>query len=338
MSSKIFQYTDDSAPTMPNPAQGSLIAVLKAVLVDGYGATPSLGWSVVYEDALNNKIVFQAPEGTRTLIRISDNHIGTTYQYATVQCYESMASMDEGIGPIPSPSYTTYNYISKSSNNSSGNVPWIVIGDGEGFYLLTKHMFLQYGIDNASGYGRIWQPHYLGDYVPWDPTNQHNFVFALQRATTGDNYWYGNHTKHTIARYPHTNEIGSLQAFMTAYMLGYSNVFGSQKQWPSMSPINGRHIYEPIMLWIAAQTNERSNQPLGWMPGLLNGYWSSSQRASNGYGAVTLNECIDVWDTQTTNKVFNFPANYASQPPVHTGGHTSQRFGIIVGEGFRNAY
>ena len=109
--SRMFRSEDASAPELKY-VNGSLIALLKAVLVNGYGTTQSLGWTLEFEDATANLAVFRMKGGTRTYIQVDDNAVGNTaVGQASIYAYETMSSVRDGIGPCPALSETNYNKI-----------------------------------------------------------------------------------------------------------------------------------------------------------------------------------------------------------------------------------
>lgn len=88
-------------------------------------ATPFTGTNVrVYKSS--------DPASTGMCLRVDDT--GTTS--ARVVGYESMSSIDAGIGPFPTPvQMSGGGYWPKSNVASSTAVPWFLIGDGRAFYL-----------------------------------------------------------------------------------------------------------------------------------------------------------------------------------------------------------
>ena len=61
---EVRTWQDTGAPSLA-PGNGNLQDLLKAVLVDGYGSYDPLGWSMEYDDTLNDVRVFRNdPAGT----------------------------------------------------------------------------------------------------------------------------------------------------------------------------------------------------------------------------------------------------------------------------------
>lgn len=101
MTVRVYLSTDDSAPSLTGQA-GSLITVLDAVLVNGYGSRIAAGWAKAFSGT--NKAAYRPPaisaspsEGNRFYLRVDDS--GTTT--AGVRGYESMSDVDTGSNPFP---------------------------------------------------------------------------------------------------------------------------------------------------------------------------------------------------------------------------------------------
>jgi len=71
------RYDQVGAPKLWANAYGSLVDLLQAVLVDGYGAYPGLGWTKEYESPDTNTIVFRNNPltGTGAYLQVSHNRI-----------------------------------------------------------------------------------------------------------------------------------------------------------------------------------------------------------------------------------------------------------------------
>jgi len=178
--SRIFRSTDEGAPQF-SEVIGSMIPVLQAVLVDGYGDKESLNWELVYSDT--NKIVVRPRFGTRQYIRFYD--YSTTYVH--VSSFSTMSNLDYGVDRMPD--YGTESYFVKRYSSGTANVPWMIIGDELGFYLVHQAFYPYYPGNN--GLGALWICYYVGDYVAWDINNRWNFCLLIQSGTT--NYCGGLH-------------------------------------------------------------------------------------------------------------------------------------------------
>lgn len=132
MAVSVYYSTDASAPTLSGTA-GSLISVLDACLVNGYGAKSAAGWTKPYSGTnLAAYRMVTGTGGTGFYLRIDDT--GTTTARAIG--YETMSGINSGTGAFPSEiQQSGGNYILKSTAASSAARPWMLVAEGRSFYL-----------------------------------------------------------------------------------------------------------------------------------------------------------------------------------------------------------
>jgi hypothetical protein len=159
MAINYYRSDDTGAPGLDGQA-GSLIALLKACLVDGYDVKPGAGWTVALEDAVNDKIIFRnsAVNGTGRYFRFQDNGHhdatagtgGTKQQLAYYHGCESYTDIDTTLGNFPAianqgdanSDSTTYNGVTIQKAETSGDAglrDWIIVADDSTCILLTFH-------------------------------------------------------------------------------------------------------------------------------------------------------------------------------------------------------
>jgi hypothetical protein len=184
--SESFLYTweDIGAPVL-TPYKGSIVNVLKKVLVEGYGDKPGLGWEIVFEQA--EKIVFRN-KGTRMFVRF--DHSVTNYQVFT-RAYESMSDIDTGLFPCPDPALESpvFQLVLGLSSTSTANVcPWRILGDDKGIWIVLNPAAAHVnGIGNSRD-SAGWKFVYIGDYIPYDIANtQYNFAMCMGNSAS---YYY----------------------------------------------------------------------------------------------------------------------------------------------------
>lgn len=164
-------WEDADAPGLV-ASNGAFTDLLQAVLVDGYGSKPGLGWTAYFSGT--NKKVFKN-EGTETLVRF-DHSQEANFVY--VRGYESMTDIDNGVLPCPGETFTGNYVMLKSAATEPANVvPWRILGDDKGIWIATSPTYA-----DAGGYTTAatdyWKFVYVGDYIPFDLTNvHHNFCF-----------------------------------------------------------------------------------------------------------------------------------------------------------------
>lgn len=128
---------DAGAPVLSASA-GAMCALLDAVLVNGYGTHPGMGWTIAFTDT--NKRAYRMPAGTsQRYLRVDDTapSASTTAFGAPVEGYDSMTDIDTGLGPIAVPSPGPI-YLQKSNQNTTDAREWRFFSDGQFFLYFPK--------------------------------------------------------------------------------------------------------------------------------------------------------------------------------------------------------
>lgn len=149
-----YRSTDSGAPTLSGTA-GSLIALLDACLVDGYGAKAAAGWTKNYSGT--NKAVYRPSHGNRYYLRVLDDGSDGTQgaRLARVRGYETMSDVDTGTGEFPTDAQVSGGlYMGKSSTLDSTARPWVVLADGKRVIVLVAH---------HASHTQSYTQHYFGD-------------------------------------------------------------------------------------------------------------------------------------------------------------------------------
>ena len=139
MAVKLYSYDDVGAPVLGDSNDGSLLSILRACLVDGYGTRTAAGWTMPFSDLPNRKAVFK-PIISNVNLWLDDN---LSYQYAYVRGYGTMTGIDTGIEQFPRDvdMITNYHYaVSKKASTVAGYERWHVIADNEWFYFINHHL------------------------------------------------------------------------------------------------------------------------------------------------------------------------------------------------------
>lgn len=172
----VYKSTDPSAPTLDGTA-GSLIALLDACLINGYGAKPAAGWTKEYSDT--NKAAYRTPASTNQFyLQVLDNEVTNT-RYATVDGYESMTDVDTGTNKFGAPT----NYVHKSITSDATTRPWSLYTNG-----LIFHMFVDNGGADRTGFT-------FGDCTPLIAGDNWNTVISATdntSATVADSWFTNN--------------------------------------------------------------------------------------------------------------------------------------------------
>ena len=121
MTVRIYKSTDASAPVLSGQA-GALIALLDAVLVNGYGALAAAGWAKAFSGT--NLAAYRPPVGgNRLYLRIDDT--GTTNGRGVG--YESMTDVNTGVGGFPTEAQIAGGMYWPKSNTADATArPWII--------------------------------------------------------------------------------------------------------------------------------------------------------------------------------------------------------------------
>jgi hypothetical protein len=160
----IYQNTEASAPQLSGQ-NDSLLTLLDAILVNGYGTQPAAGWTIA-GTALNRRAYKMGGVGsTGFCLSINDNAVGAGGpQEATVAGLEHCTGAIQGTGWFPLALTNPANVIRKSATADTTNRAWTCFADSRTIYL-----FILSG-DNAGYYmGMLF-----GDFYTFSPTDQWN--------------------------------------------------------------------------------------------------------------------------------------------------------------------
>lgn len=133
ITSRIYRSTDAGAPQLTGQA-GSLIAVLDACLVAGYGTKTAAGWAKEFTGA--NQAAYRPATGRRLFLFVNDSFSKS----ATVFGYESMSAIDAGIRRFPNARQVPAAgpWIRKSTTADAVARPWYVVAGATFVYVVTE--------------------------------------------------------------------------------------------------------------------------------------------------------------------------------------------------------
>jgi hypothetical protein len=137
MAFTIYRSTDGSAPVLSGTT-GSLVALLDACLVNGYGAKAAAGWTKAFAGA--SKAAYRAPTGAQLYYRVQDDGPGAgTFKEARITGYETMSDVDTGTGPFPTAAQgvggVAMLVCRKSITADATARAWIIIADARTVYI-----------------------------------------------------------------------------------------------------------------------------------------------------------------------------------------------------------
>lgn len=138
----VYKSTDAAAPVL-NGVAGSLVAVLDAVLVNGYGAKAAAGWTKAFAGA--NKAAYRSlatGTGIGVYLRVQDDAPNPTLanaREARIRGHEVMTTVDVGTGLFPTATqFANGLFMRKSATNDATARPWVIVADDRTFYLFVK--------------------------------------------------------------------------------------------------------------------------------------------------------------------------------------------------------
>lgn len=198
----LFTSEDAGAPVLNNTL-GSVIAVLTACLVNGYGSKEPLGWTMPFFSSGANVAVYKNNPytGSGCYLRVQDN--GQESGYATLgsywlRMYASMSSIDIGVDPIPLGNQS----ISIKYTGSVNLSKWRLIGDDRGFYFI----IFPYNVTPFT-YKDLSYVFYAGDVISLIPA--HKKMYGLF-ANNGQVGYFGTACAELITTNPLTNTWNSI--------------------------------------------------------------------------------------------------------------------------------
>lgn len=124
--SRLYKSSDASAPLWATSA-GGMIAVLDAVLVNGYGSQAAAGWTKEFSGT--NKAVYRSgATGNRFYLRLDDATAGTS----KFRGYESMSDVDTGVDAFPTVAELADGLKMNANGSGAG---WAIAANDRAFYI-----------------------------------------------------------------------------------------------------------------------------------------------------------------------------------------------------------
>lgn len=120
----LYQSTDAGAPAL-GTSVGDFLAVLRAILVDGYGTKDPAGWSEEFTDT--NKAVFRQGPGaaSRKYWRIDDNGTGPGgADEALLRGFDTMSDVDTGTNAFPTAADLAHGIVARKFSTT-----WLALAD-----------------------------------------------------------------------------------------------------------------------------------------------------------------------------------------------------------------
>lgn len=227
---------NSSAPNLTG-AVGSLIALLDAVLVNGFSGFTALGWTKAYSGT-NTAQYAMASGGTGAQVYVNDNGPGAAgAKEARFNGFKTGTGIGTGTNQFPTTSQQSTTpsgqLVIRKSNTADSTVRyWTLIGDGHTFYLITEPGdvttpltssvaafgdFFSYtagDVDNCMIIGRVSENsanfvNTTGGQVVWGSQTRTSMVEAFSMISGGGTSWMTDYFHGHFAMGPHTGVGGS---------------------------------------------------------------------------------------------------------------------------------
>lgn len=142
----MYSSEDQGAPWL-QAQTGSLVNVLKKILVTGYGTKPPAGWSADFSSSNGSGSTFRPPSGSRMYLSVDDNASGSV-RNARLTGFEIATSYNSGSGKFPTTDRGQPNFVicRKSSTTDLTRRQWVCFADAYTVYFrsLTYDFFGYY--------------------------------------------------------------------------------------------------------------------------------------------------------------------------------------------------
>lgn len=355
MTVTVYSSSDVGAPTF-NQVAGSLITLLDACLVNGYGSKAAAGWTKEYS-ATNQAVYKMASGGTDSVLVVKDaattNCVTTAGLTSILMGAESASGANAWKNTFPYGGGASVIPIIRKPDTGTGDAAWMLIANGRFFYLFTRRS--GWRTTNGEDY-RYWSMFFFGDIEKLlesdesnciiggtnnqvaDTDNNSNVNATCEFPNGGASYTgrYAGYMGGTVdnfesggirSMYTHTFEVGHS---VSNYDLSYTDI---HSRGPILIPIYIQHLVDPTGYWIAS--------PRGKLPGLYRNLIPVGMQISGTTPPYvqTMPSIIDNTDITfssgdlngKTIKLFNMIGDSRG-----TGAHVVSNWGIETSDGWAN--
>lgn len=265
MTVNVYSSFDAGAPSLTGEV-GSLIAVLDACLVTGYGAKAPAGWTKPFVGT--NVAVFRQGAGAQSYFQVKDDGVEGTNgaKGAQVYIYGTMTDATTGTGKTPTTFSTTYfNQIPKSVTLDSATREWKIYASNKACYVLTRTGVVAHDAYHVS---------FFGDYNMINPGyGKASIVVATNAsAMTGNGATNAALFLQTISPATAADSAFLLNDGITAAKSG-GLLFDNANVTTSIGSYrNGAMVFSPVMVRTNEQLPNGSFAILGFLPGAFTSY------------------------------------------------------------------
>lgn len=168
MTVNVYKSSDASAPSITG-AVGTVITVLDACLVNGYGAKAAAGWTKPF--ATTNRGVYRMPAGNQRYVNIDDS-LATISAAATG--YHTMTAVATGTERFPTRVSTNqvtglsdFLFLHKGDDAAGTVREWMVIATDKCFYYIIR-------LNAVAAIKPTYSVFFFGDYDSYTPGDTNN--------------------------------------------------------------------------------------------------------------------------------------------------------------------
>lgn len=156
MPANIYRSTDVSAPVLSGTV-GSLITLLDACLVNGYGSKSAAGWTKAYSGTNLAAYRMSTVGSSGCYLRVDD----TGTREGRIVGYKTMSDVNTGTNQFPTTLQQSGGwFVKKSTTIDSTARPWVLLADERFFYLfINSNVTNPINSDNQDGFM------YFGDLI-----------------------------------------------------------------------------------------------------------------------------------------------------------------------------
>ncbi|CAK0238795.1 Uncharacterised protein [Burkholderia pseudomallei] len=135
MAVTLYKSTDGSAPSLTGTV-GSLVALLDAILVNGYGSQSAAGWTIAYT-ATNKRDYKQGTGSNGYYLDVDDSGPGGGgAREARMRGYETMSALATGTQAFPTTGQSSFGVVCRKSNTADSTArAWYCVADATCFHL-----------------------------------------------------------------------------------------------------------------------------------------------------------------------------------------------------------
>lgn len=140
MTVRVYKSTDASAPAKISGVAGSLVTVLDACLVNGYGALAAAGWTIAFT-AANRRVYRMTTVGaTGFYLDVNDAAPGgvTLGREAFCRGYVAASGLSAGTEPFPTVAQQANGIVIRKKptpDSTATDSPWVVVADNKTVYV-----------------------------------------------------------------------------------------------------------------------------------------------------------------------------------------------------------